>query len=132
MKHLKYINENFLFGNKPKEGDPLVSRLLEIVKKDHIIISYVSEYSYDDYIDKYRIVVDDKYYNIYISSAHFYLEIFDIKSKKKDNLYRISRNKFKEVKNLYRLQKNEKKSSNILSDLDRLDDITRTSKKFNL
>ena len=71
MKHLESVNE--WFGNKPKEGDEFVKKLIDIIEKENIKISphfsfYVDGIKYKFHTD-YEDLFQDYYLYIFKDST---------------------------------------------------------------
>ena len=127
MKNLK----TYEWFGKPKEGDELTKKVLDVAKKENIRLQ------------DYRIEIDDKIYifsnfsgiiggnctiSIYnVSQKVMTKEYGEIISGKPESRYEISCKLWKEFEKLKKEQ-----LSNLSIDLENLDDTTRAAKKYNL
>jgi len=128
MKHIKEIK---MWFDKPKEGDSIVSRILDITKEEKIKI-------YHD--GGYRIEIDDHIYSFSrFDSANCFVNKYNISQKITSGEYKgfitgypISKYNFsnKLWKELVEIHESQQKD--IDTDLDNLDPVKRASKKFNL
>lgn len=136
MKHIKLINE--LFGKSKEEGDKLVSRVLDIIKKENIDI---------DHIGGYQACIDE---NIYVFSdfgglfSDCRISIYDksqeiIVGKYKGAIlgppkskYEISKKMWKKLEELYNDQQHKKNLSDLETNLEMLSDDRRSANKYNL
>jgi len=124
---MKNIKTYEIFFSKPKEGDEIVEKIINIIKKENIKINYNGGYSVD---------IDDKIYsfpkfgfndcNLYIYKKTQRL-LSDIITGKPKSIYKISNKYWNKIVKLY-----ENSQKNNKSDLDDLDDTHRSSKKYNL
>lgn len=130
MKHIRKINELF---NKPKNGDAVANRILDIIKDENIKIMHTGGY---------RVYIDDKIYSFSsyggIFSPDCYLNIFNKSQEVKTGQYKgailqdpiskyeISTKIFKKLEKMYKDQQTN------ISDLQELSDENRASNKYNL
>jgi len=126
---MKYIKEMNTWFNKSKEGDSIVSRIFDIVKEENIKISHNGGYTIeiDDYIYSFS--------HIGIYSVGKYNKSQRIISGEYKGIitgHPISNHEFsnKLWKELIKIYDNQQK--NVDEDLDILNPVTRSSKKFNI
>lgn len=118
-------------SSKNEKGDELVSRIIDIVEKENIEITHSGGY---------RVEIDDKIYSFskfsrFDSTVYIYdvnQKIYDPKygeiiTGKPLSKYSISNKMFKTIEKMYKDQQ-----QNISSDLDDLDPVNRSAKKYNL
>jgi len=118
------LNEGFF--NK-KGGDDFTKKLLDIVEKENIKITYNFDDHDDDddiYTEKYIFIVDNiKYYLSNYHSPTSFTNKYNINIDG-DNK-KISKNLYKRIEQIYKYQ-------NTKNELPDLSDIGRSSKKFNI
>ena len=120
MKYLKYFE---IFGlNQPKEGDAIIKRLLDIIKKENINVQKHPN-------GNYGFTIDNKTYTCIAYQTGITLDcVLSINNKS----YKFSTKFWYELKKIAKEQENLKKDTDISNELDELTDIVRASKKYNL
>lgn len=121
MKHLKSINE--LFG-KPKNGDEMVELLIQKVKENNIEIKY-TRVGYILKFDGDNYTFDCDFTDLPFSGDDYYFVVDDTR-------FDISKKYYKEIVKIYDEQEKKKKNQVIEDKLDKLVDMRRDAKKYNL
>jgi len=124
MKHIKSINE--LFG-KPKNGDVIMQRLLDIIKEENIeVIKHPN--------GNLEFKIDDKIYECIDYQTGFLTKDCKLvvmgQSRSRD--YNFSSKFWNELKKINKSQEILKKDKYLSKDLEDIDDTKRTAKKYNL
>lgn len=124
---MRYIKEiSFFKKDKEKEvGDQIVSKILDIIKKEKIQINLTGGYQID---------LDDKIYSFAnYGGGDCRMSIYNHSDRNSNgtifakpiSTYKFSKKLWKELEVLY-------STKNISDDLEELSDINRTAKKYNL
>ena len=120
-----------MFGKNTEQGDKLLQRLFEIIKDENIPIEHQGGYrvEIDDRIYSFaKFSWNDQQVSVYDISQKIRIQQYgEIISGKPLSTYSISRKSWNQLENLYK-----KQTSNISNDLDVLDDLKRSAKKYNL
>lgn len=135
MRYVKSINEWF---SKPKDGDTIASKILDIVNNENINIIHNGGYriDIDDNIysfSNYGGLFSNSYMSVYDKSQEVivqkYGKIIRGESKAK---YEISKKIWNELEKIYNKQQHKKNINILATNLDELSDESRSANKFNL
>jgi hypothetical protein len=118
MKHIENINE--WFGNKKQDGDDFAEKLVDIIEKENIKISYVLGGDLKANVDgiEYRFSEEESG-KMFSLASEYHIRIY--KNDKYDSEIKISSNYNTRIEKIYKQQQKEEKekSLNNLPDLSR-------------